>query len=274
MNEDRTLAEVETPFLPHRVITHRADGRGATYHNIKLQRICDCIYRSERGQGCDDGYCCIYACYPEVPVGLKLFETSTYELVGMLMDRIDRGMNGSLEDYLTKVQLAIKNQVYFTQLDLEFIKNVRPEWVPAMEESKKIFLEKQERMEQESAKKREEAEQVQTQKLNEQTEQKINEAISVLQQGGVLENTLLKFYDNPYFCHQYYMVNYLMRKYGIKMPLRTQGWVNSKLEKVWIKDGSCIRVQFRTSKGHVSNVFFDYMKELIKRARTENQEVS
>lgn len=271
MNENRTLDQLETPFLPRRVVTLRADGKGAICHNRNLQQIDGCIYRGENGKGCDsDICCCIYACYPEVPVGVKLWTAYCDELVENAMDRASRSSMASFEDFMAVQQLKLQNQGYFSAVELEFMKSIDPDLIPAMEESKRVFLEKKAQREKESKERYEEKKCLQTQALNEKTEQSINAAISVLQKGGVLENSWVNFYTDPYSSHSYRMINYLMRKYGVEMPLRTQGWVNSKLARVWInEDGSCTRLQLIEKKGNASQIFFDCMVELIRRARKE-----
>lgn len=44
------------------------------------------------------------------------------------------------------------------------------------------------------------------------------------------------------------MTPYLMRQYGIKAPLRTQGWINEKLVWAAIEDGVCEQVKYRAPK--------------------------
>lgn len=58
------------------------------------------------------------------------------------------------------------------------------------------------------------------------------------------------------------IVNLLMQRYGIKVPLRTQGWINEKLAKI-VFDGDRITYKFYgKSQRDNSKVFIDYLEEL------------
>ena len=61
---------------------------------------------------------------------------------------------------------------------------------------------------------------------NRLSEQAVQEAIRTIKDGGVLQNQTVKFYRSRYRCNAFSIVNYLMRKYGVNVPLRTQGWIN------------------------------------------------
>lgn len=58
--------------------------------------------------------------------------------------------------------------------------------------------------------------------------------------------------------------------YKVGVPLRTQGWICSKLANVTIKDGRCDGLQFYKAKGAAcSQRFFDCMNELVQKVIQE-----
>ncbi len=59
------------------------------------------------------------------------------------------------------------------------------------------------------------------------------------------------------------IVLYLFKKYGINVPIKTQGWVNNALAKVWFQDGEITYSYYTSSKD--STVFWKYLKELEKK---------
>ena len=68
----------------------------------------------------------------------------------------------------------------------------------------------------------------------------------------------------PLFCNGS-IILCLMRRYGIDVPLRTQGWINGKLVNATIEDGRCSHVQYLKSKrGRCSETFFGCMDRLIR----------
>ena len=96
-------------------------------------------------------------------------------------------------------------------------------------------------------------------------EQAVLAAIQVIQNGGVLENTKVRFYQNRYSASSYSIVNYLMRLYHVDVPLRTQGWINKKLSSAIIQDGKCEHLQYYPCKNcRCSQKFFDCMNALIR----------
>lgn len=56
------------------------------------------------------------------------------------------------------------------------------------------------------------------------------------------------------------IILYLLKKYGVNVPLKTQGWVNKALAKVWYRDGEITYNYYKTSRD--STVFYEYLKEL------------
>lgn len=104
-------------------------------------------------------------------------------------------------------------------------------------------------------------------KKNAETEEKIAAAISILKQGGRLKNEQIAVYrltEDSHTVSEYSIFNYLMRRYGIKVPLRTQGWINESLASAGIADGRCTTYQYRRSKrGKGPDTFCDCLNDLI-----------
>lgn len=99
---------------------------------------------------------------------------------------------------------------------------------------------------------------------NRQAEQQVQEALRVIREGGVLHNDTVEFYRSRYDSSASSIILYLMRRYQVDVPLRTQGWINERLANATITDGRCSRVQFRGNKrSKCSSRFFDCMNELI-----------
>ena len=108
--------------------------------------------------------------------------------------------------------------------------------------------------------------------INRLSEQAVQEAIRTIKDGGVLQNQTVKFYRSRYRCNAFSIVNYLMRKYGVNVPLRTQGWINEKLTSVTIENGKCEHLRYMRAKGaQCSQRFFDCMSELIHNVCAETE---
>lgn len=112
---------------------------------------------------------------------------------------------------------------------------------------------------------------------NRAAEQAVAEAVRVIQGGGVLKNDTIKFYRSRYDASSYSIVNYLMRRYHVEVPLRTQGWIKERLVNATIENGKCERLQYyrQAKTGRGSQKFFQCMNELIRAVTaqiTEKQE--
>jgi len=112
--------------------------------------------------------------------------------------------------------------------------------------------------------------QVRAREGNKETEAKIQAALEILRHGGTLENERIKVYtltEDDCKGSEYSIINHLMRLFGIKTPLRTQGWINDKLISVTIFDGRCSGGSYYRRKGGTcSKTFFNYMNDLIAAA--------
>ena len=63
---------------------------------------------------------------------------------------------------------------------------------------------------------------------NRKAEQMIDLAIRTIRGGGTLKNEPISLYKSRYDSSTYSIVNHLMRRYQVDVPLRTQGWINDK----------------------------------------------
>ena len=108
---------------------------------------------------------------------------------------------------------------------------------------------------------------------NNVAKQKVAKAIQIIRNGGILENETLEFYQSKYYFTTCCLISHLMRTYQINVPLRTQGWINSKLKSVTISDGRCTSYQALFSKrSRISLTFGRCICDLIQAVMAENQE--
>ena len=107
--------------------------------------------------------------------------------------------------------------------------------------------EEQERIEYEQAKKQEEMEE-------EQYKNQINTKLMEAEK-KIIEH---KDFYNEQINGENTIIHLLMKKYGIKVPLRTQHWANEKLTKIVFHDGEITYRYLKTD----STVFIKYLKEL------------
>lgn len=100
---------------------------------------------------------------------------------------------------------------------------------------------------------------------------KVQQAIQIIRSKGTVKNDEVTFYNDSGIGQTYHMFNYLMRYYGIEVPLRTQGWINKKLVEVTAKDGGCSLQFYKSKNSKCSQSFFDYMYLLIDKIQNGDE---
>lgn len=92
---------------------------------------------------------------------------------------------------------------------------------------------------------------------------KVQQAIQIIRSRGTVKNDEVTFFDDLGIGKTYHMINYLMQRYGIEVPLRTQGWINAKLAEITVQDGGCSLRFYKSKNCKCSQKFFTYMNLLI-----------
>jgi hypothetical protein len=264
------LNELTTPFESFRVVTYNADQTKALYKNKQMQLITGSIYRGETIKEEYNDHCDVYACYAGIPVGIWIGSVHVDYSIEEVMTQIKRKGMETLENYMAAIKYRLEKQDHFRFTEVEFIKHIAPELENQMWESRKVFAENQHKKRMEQAAQREAEDQAFVAERNAEAEQIVNKTLDILRNGGKLENQTVTFYESRYNSSSYSIVNYLMRKYGVNVPIRTQGWINEKLVSAKIEDGKCEHLQYYRAKGaQCSQKFFDCMNELIAKVNAE-----
>ena len=137
--------------------------------------------------------------------------------------------------------------------------------LPTCRELSAIYQGKCREREQERKAKADAEDRAYCQERNQRAEQQVQEAIRIIREGGVLQNDTVEFYRDKYDSSACSIVLYLMRQYQVDVPLRTQGWITSKLAAATIADGRCSHLQFWGRKSdRASQRFVACMNELIR----------
>ena len=137
--------------------------------------------------------------------------------------------------------------------------------LPACRELSALYKSKCREKEQERKAKADAEDRAYCQERNQRAEQQVQEAIRIIREGGVLRNDTVEFYRDKYDSSACSIVLYLMRQYQVDVPLRTQGWITSKLAAATIADGRCSHLQFWGRKSdRASQRFVVCMNELIR----------
>ena len=259
------LQELTTEYEQHKVLMYAADGNKVVRHNKQMRKIADNIYAGEPESDGWENRVNVYMVFDGLECGLKIYHYPASCDVQEVLDDLHRGNVDTLDGIVACVSNAIENGDHIPMLYVEFIKQFKPDLVPAMMEARRQREERIERKAQEAEARRKAEEEAFIKEKNELAEQTVNKAIAILRDGGILNNDDVTFYKGRYDSSTYSVVNYLCRKYGIKLPLRTAGWVNDCLANLRIENDKCENLQYyqRKKTTKASEVIYGYINQLI-----------
>lgn len=260
------LSEITTEFKTKRVITYNSTQTKAVYHNKKIQHVIDNIYRGESSSDGYNEYCDIYMVYPEIPVGIWVSSLRTAYSIDEIQEMVSRAKIATASDFESNVKERAKNFQHIRFTEIEMMKYICPEMESELWEARKVHAEKLEEDRRQREEKRKAEQEAYVLARNSEAEEMELAAIKVLKEGGKIENDSIEIYKDYYDSRAYSIINYLMRKYDVNVPIKTQGWINEKLRAVSIKNGKCEGVTYWKGKnGKCSQKFFDCIDELIQK---------
>ena len=174
-------------------------------------------------------------------------------------DRIQKILDVHVERYLKSKNT---NGQSFPDFSGACVMDELDECVRLSEIHKRMLEEKHAAMKAEQ----EEKERRMREEANQKAEQDVSQAVQIIKNGGKLSNDAVTFYKENGDCAETSIVLMLMRRYGVSVPVRTQGWINEKLVSVTIVNGRCDSLTYKRYKNaSASQKFFDCMNDLVQR---------
>lgn len=260
------LKDISTEFETHKVIEYEKDGISVVRKNITMQRIKENLFKGKNYNEYGTDYCNLYVVYENYSIGYVAgrYVYATSE-IDDIFDKFKQSpfysetMFISYMDSKTDIE---KDWIQNTEIQLASY--FAPEKVSRYTEIKKQMKEYRDKKSTEKAEKVRQKDAKFVLEANQIAENALTVAKEIILNGGILKNEKVEFYQTRYDYHSYSIINYLMRQYGINVPIRTQGWINDKLSSVSIKNEKCDSLCFYKIKGaQGSQKFFDCMNELI-----------
>lgn len=259
------LNELTTEYEQHKVFMYAADGNKVVRHNKQMRKFANNVYAGAPESDGWENRVDIYLVFDGVECGLKVYNFRADCEAQDVLDDLRRCSVDTIDRIIEKVNRAIKEGDHIPMLYVEFIRQFKLDLVPAMMEARRQREERIERKAQEAATRRKAEEEAFIKEKNDLAEQTVNKAIEILRNGGILVNDDVVIYKSRYDSSTYSVVNYLCRKYGVKLPLRTAGWVNECLANLRIENDKCENLQYymRKKTTKASEVIYSYINQLI-----------
>lgn len=259
-----TLIEITTPYEQKQMYRYLSDGNTVKLSSTRVKLIRKPYYMSEpKTDEYGNTYADIYVWYPKYDdgCGIKLMNLRTDTEVEKLCT-----YNDDAYETPEKFIRTVTELVYPRMLEIFLVNEMNPELVPFLMKKRDAYLEARARKEAENKRRQEEEDKKYVFEQNEILKNIVENAVEILKHDGILKNITVTEYRDKYDYSEYKLVNYLARGYDVKIPLRTQGWINSTLAEIEIKNGGITSYR-RMPNTNPSNSIWKYMDELIEKVR-------
>lgn len=264
------LNEVTSQFEMHKVLEYAADWNKVVRHNKQLRKLEEPFYSGEiTGDEYSRG-AKIYVFYSELNIAMYLGSTYESNNVEFILEQCRKMHMDTPAQLMETLDQLVERNEYIKNIYIEVAAMVKPERVQVYMESKKNFVLRQEEKRRLKKEQQEIEDQAYVNEHNAEAERVVQEAINLIRSNGKLPNTSVEFFRSRHDSSAYSIINYLMRKYGINVPIRTQGWINDRLTMVSIQNGKCATISYQKIRnGKVSEIFHDCMNKLIMAINAE-----
>lgn len=177
------------------------------------------------------------------------------------------------ENYESYVKEKIGNSKYFNIIELAYLEKYYPELYPLAQKSREQFslLINQQREQEELQERNRKSSEVKNK--NEKFKNKVNEIKKLIADGKEVLSEQLNYYKNDDYYNEVYQNNflYLLKDYDIDVPLKTQGWINSKLYSYNFSNSTCLKY----GKYSCQTIYdcFEKLKSKIVEEKQRNQSI-
>ena len=223
----------------------------------------------------------LYAFYPGIKYGLILLKS--------LRDMPDNNIFHTVEEIVAKVEAShfvttdaftkhydqcAENESFIDILTIEFVRQFDAERAERYAKVRLAYKRRKEIQYAQESEKRKAEQAAYVKEKNDEAEAVVQVAIDTIRRGGMVGNDSVEIFKSRYDSTSYSLVNYLCRRYGISVPLRTQGWIAEKLAKFVVKDGKLDTCYYIPKKRNekASTKYRIYLQQLIDAVLAEKSE--
>jgi hypothetical protein len=257
------LNELQTPYKRVKTISYGTGSKhnDPVYHWKELQQIGDSLYKDKEF---DDKYngkeCCLYLMYAEADVALRVDQViiNTWQTVEWF---VEHNSLNTVEHFIESLDNKVQNNEFIPNADIEFSKHFVPEKEMGYRKARQDYIDRKDREEQEYQKKCEQQFKREAEEQNQKSRTEIENALTIIKEGGMLENKSITYYDDKFKEHTYNLICYLAEKYSVNIPIKVKGWICNKLTSITFENEDIKQWTQYKSK---CNTFSGYMRQIIR----------
>ena len=206
-----------------------------------------------------------------IDFGIVCYYVGIYNLVD-LKNAKDKIKTYTLDFYLNKIREAKNNNQFINVAEIKLVElsGASKKEVQELIDYRQAWYDRKEKEEQEKRIKRELEEEEFVENKNKELENLVLAAEQAILNKQELINKNITIYKSKYESNTLSLILYMMKRYNINVPLKTQGWINQalysiKYNKEW---GEYSYMYYNTSAN--STVFSKYLSQLIKEIQNKH----
>jgi hypothetical protein len=162
----------------------------------------------------------------------------------------------------------IDNSKYFNCIELAYLEKYYPELYSDAQKSREQFLKTKEEQRLKEECEEKERKKNKVKEKNQILKDKVQNMKESIVTGKVVLSEVLNFYKDEDYEKETYQNNflYLLKEYGIEVPLKTQGYINNKLHSFNFGEGN-----YRMYGNYSCQTLFKYFDKLKEEVLKENE---
>lgn len=219
-------------------------------------------YKKEGGQVfADFGFVLMYAGY------LSHYNVEPDDI----KHRVENIKDFSFEDYKKYITDCLNNNQFINVADIKLMElaGESTDYIKTLKDHRQKIINMREQKHKEQEVKREAEDQAYIAEQNKKAEEIINQAEQAIINKQNIKNVEITIYKSRYNSNTTSIILYLMKKYNINVPMKTQGWINQALANI-IYDTTYDDYSYRYYKSSAdSTVFVRYLHQLICKIKEE-----
>lgn len=223
-----------------------------TYKNLYVESC----YKEDYGEVYIDlGIICMYA-YRGI---------FSYEDTKDIESKLSAWKEITLETYKNYIVKCLNNNQFINVAEIKLMElaGEPKKYIQQLVEHRQKVIDIREQESREREEKRERENQEYVEQKNKEVTDKISKAEEAILNKGKIKNEDIEIYKSRYDYNITSIILHMMKLYDIKVPLKTQGWINQALHSIWYNNsGEYWTYEYYTSSKN-STVFEEYLNQLV-----------
>jgi hypothetical protein len=190
--------------------------------------------------------------------------------------RLEEAREYTFAVYKDYINICLNNNQFINVAEIKLMElaGESKEYIKTLTDHRQKVMDLREQKRNARELKREQEEQEYVTKKNNEVEDLVKQAEQAIINKGKITNKNITIYKSKYDSNSLSLINHMMKLYDIKVPLKTQGWINQALANIhYDNEYNEYTYQYYSSSKN-STVFDKYLKELANKVNEKYRNVA